>query len=109
MFQIGGLAAMCAIGLTGDGQVVWVGLIGGPDEPPTENELICQLLSLGVTEGLFAGGSGDVQYYDAESKTLCVAPERAKPVDKKWVLRGGQPERGLTCIVKLSWRHVPIN
>lgn len=105
MFQIGALAAMCAIGLTGDGQVVWVGLTGGPEEPPTENELVCHLLDLGAREGLFAGASGDVQYYDAESKTLCVAAERAKPADKKWVLRAGQTERGLTCIGKLGSRQ----
>ncbi len=107
MFQIGALASMCAIGLTGDGQALWVGLIGGPEEPPTEDALVRHLLDLGAMEALFAGASGDVQYYDAASKTLCVAAERAKSADKKWVLRAGQTERGLTCIAKLTGSDVP--
>ena len=106
-FDVNAIAAMAGIGLTANGRVVWVGLIGDIANPtnqqrlPIENDLARYLLDLGVTDALFAGASGDVQYYDAKSKTLAVAAERAKSEDKRWVLQPGQTERGLTCIVKL--------
>lgn len=107
LYTIGAPAALCAIGLMPDERIVWVGLIGDVANPSdwnrigTEDDLVRYLLDLGVTDALFAGASGDVQYYDAQSQTLCVAAERPKREDKRWVLRPGQTERGLACIVKL--------
>ncbi|MBI5300668.1 MAG: hypothetical protein HY868_00915 [Chloroflexi bacterium] len=112
LYTLGAPAALCAIGLMPDGRVVWVGLIGDVTNPAdwdrsgTEDDLVRYLLDLGVTNALFAGASGDVQYYDAPSQTLCVAAERPKSADKCWVLKPGQSERGLACIVKLVTANV---
>ncbi|MBI5033636.1 MAG: hypothetical protein HZB51_24210 [Chloroflexi bacterium] len=106
-YTLGAPAALCAIGLTPTGHAVWVGLIGDVANPAdwgrngTEDDLVQYLRDFGVTDALFAGASGDVQYYDAKSKTLAVAAERAKSEDKRWVLREGQTERGVSLIVKL--------
>lgn len=107
LYTLGAPAALCAVGLMPDGNVVWVGLIGDVANPTnwdrigTEDDLVRYLVDLGVRDALFAGASGDVQYYDAKSKTLCVAAERPKIPEKRWLLKPGQTERGLTCIVKL--------
>jgi hypothetical protein len=107
LYTIGAPAALSAIGLTADGRVVRVALIGDIANPTnwerlgTEDDLVRYLLDFGVTDALFAGASGDVQSYDAQSQTLAVAAERPKSKDKRWVLKPGQTERGLTCIVKL--------
>jgi len=107
LYTLGAPAALCAIGLMPSGKVVWMGLIGDVANPTnwdrigTENDLVRYLVDWGVRDALFAGASGDVQYYDAESKTLCVAAERPKIPEKRWILKPGQTERGLTCIVKL--------
>jgi len=107
LYTIGARAALSAIGLTADGRVVRVALIGDIANPTnwdrigTEDDLARYLLDLGVTDALFAGASGDVQSYDAQSQTLAVAAERPKSEDKRWVLKPGQTERGLTCIAKL--------
>ena len=107
LYTLGAPAALCAIGLMPDGNVVWIGLIGDVANPTnwdrigTEADLVRYLVDFGVRDAVFAGASGDVQYYDAESKTLCVAAERPKAPEKRWVLQPGQTERGLTCIVKL--------
>jgi hypothetical protein len=101
------VAALAGIGLTQDGKVVRIGLLGdlddqnNPDRLPTEDDLSRYLLDFGVTDALFGGGSGDVQHYDARSNTITVASERAKSADKKRVLRPGQTERGLSLIIKL--------
>jgi hypothetical protein len=100
-------AALSATGLTVDGRVVRVALIGDMENPAnwdrigTEHDLIRYLLDFGVTDALFAGASGDVQSYDASSQTLAVAAERPKSEDNRWVLKPGQTERGVACIVKL--------
>lgn len=107
LYTIGAAAALCAIGLIPDGRVIWVGLIGDVANPANwdrigaEDDLVRYLQDFGVRDALFAGASGDVQYYDAHSQTLCVAAERPKSADKRWVLKPGQTERGLACIVKL--------
>ena len=107
LYTLGAPAALCAIGLMPGGNVVWVGLIGDVANPTnwdrigTEDDLVRYMLEFGVTDALFAGASGDVQYYDAKSKTLCVAAERPKIPEKRWALKPGQTERGLTNIVKL--------
>ncbi len=107
LYTLGAPAALCAIGLMPDSNIVWVGLIGDVANPTnwdrigTEDDLVRYLVDFGVRDALFAGASGDVQYYNAASKTLCVAAERPKILEKRWVLKPGQTERGLTCIVKL--------
>jgi len=115
LYIIDTVAARSAIGLTSDGRVVRIALIGDIANPTnwdrigTEDDLVCYLLDFGVTDALFAGASGDVQYYDARSKTLAVAAERPKGETKRWVLKPGQTERGLTCIVKLvDTGHGPV-
>ncbi len=106
-YRSGSVAALSAIGLTEGGRVVRVALVGDVSNPTnwarigTEDDLVRHLLDFGVTDALFAGGSGDVQYYDARSNTLAVAAERPKSPDKRWILKPGQTERGLTCIIKL--------
>ncbi len=108
LYTLGAPAALCAIGLLPNGNVIWIGLIGDVANPTnwdrigTEDDLVRYLLELGVRDAVFAGASGDVQYYDVESKTLGVAAERPKIPEKRWVLKPGQTERGLTCIVKLQ-------
>ncbi len=107
LYELGAPAALSAIGLTAAGRAVWIGLIGDTENPTdwdrvgTEEDLAHYLLDLGVTDAVFAGVSGDVQYYDARTQTLCVAAERPKPEDMRWVLMPGQTERGLACIVEL--------
>ncbi|MBM3130690.1 MAG: hypothetical protein FJ009_18930 [Chloroflexi bacterium] len=104
---IGAPAALSAIGLTADARVVRIALIGDVTDPTnwdrigTEDDLIRYLRDFGVTDALFAGASGDVQTYDAPSQMLAVAAERPKIESKRWVLKPGQTERGVTCIVKL--------
>lgn len=103
-------AALSAIGVTADGMVVRVGLVGDvansqdTSRLPTESDLVQHLCDLGVADALFSGGSGDVQYYDAASQTLVVAAERPKSPDKRWVLQDGQTERGLALIAMLVRR-----
>ena len=86
------------MGLMADGRVVRIALIGDIGNPSnwdrigTEDDLVRYLVDFGVRNALFAGASGDVQYYDADSKTLCVAAERPKSADKRWVLMPGQTE-----------------
>ena len=107
LYTLGAPAALSAIGLTADARAVRIALIGDVANPTnwdrigTEDDLIRYLLDFGVTDALFAGASGDVQSYDTQSQTLAVAAERPKSADKRWVLKPGQTERGLTCIVKL--------
>jgi hypothetical protein len=62
-----------------------------------------------VVDALYAGGSGDVQYYDAETRTLVAAPERPKSADRRWLLREGQCERGLSVIAVLVRTHTTMN
>ena len=107
LYTLGAPAALSAIGMASDGRVVWIGLIGDVNDPgnperlATEDDLVRYLRELDVVDALFAGASGDVQYYDAFSQTLGVACERPKCEDKRWVLKPGQTERGLACMVKL--------
>ena len=97
-------APISAIGLTQAGDVIRISLVGDIDEPenvdrfPTEYDLIHYLDQFDVVDAIYTGASADVQYYDAQTQFLGVGPERPKPADRKWLLREGQSERGLTVI-----------
>ncbi len=107
LYTLGAPAALSAVGLSGDGYAAWVGLIGDVadltnwERAGTEADLARCLVDLGVTDAVFAGASGDVQYYDGDSQMLVAAAERPKSADRRWILKPGQTERGLTCIAKL--------
>jgi len=100
-------APISALGLALGGDVVRVSLIGDLERPdaidrlPTEHDLVDILTSLNVTDALYTGASGDVQYYDRPTGTLGIGRERAKSPDAQWLLRDGQTERGLTVIAVL--------
>lgn len=107
-FPAGGVPApISAIGLDNAGRVVRVSLVGNIACPgqlerlPTEYDLAGCLKQLNVVNALYAGGSADVQYYDSQTQTLIAAPERPKSADRKWLLRAGQTERGLSVIAML--------
>jgi hypothetical protein len=106
-------APISALGLASTGEVVRVSLLGDLEHPealerlPTEYDLVEVLLSLNVVDALYTGASGDVQYYDRATGTLCVGRERAKSPDARWLLREGQTERGLTLIAVLLPAEMP--
>jgi hypothetical protein len=93
-----------AIGIDKQRRVVRISLVGDIDNPndtkrfPTEYDLIYYLQEFNVVNALYTGASADVQYYDSKTRTLGIGPERPKSIDRKWVLREGQTERGITVI-----------
>jgi hypothetical protein len=107
LYTMGAPAAISAIGLTAEGRAVRIALIGDTADPTnwarlaTFDDMYRFLSEFDVTDALFNGGSGDVQTYDARSRTLAVAAERPQDQAKKWLLMSGQTKRGLTCITKL--------
>jgi hypothetical protein len=105
-------APICALGVTKDHKVVRISLIGDLDNPnlverqPTEYDLVHYLQEINVIDALYAGASADVQYYDSQTGTLGIGPERAKSVDAKWVLKKGQSERGIA-VIGVLWNQRP--
>lgn len=97
-------APISAMGINKHGRVVRISLVGDIDHPndpkrfPTEYDLIDYLQEFDVVEALYTGASADVQYYDSQTQTLGIGPERPKNVDGKWILKEGQTERGITVI-----------
>ena len=97
-------APISAIGIDKQGRVIRISLVGDVDKPnepehfPTEYDLIDHLQQFNVVTALYTGASADVQYYDSNTQTLGIGPERPKSADRKWLLREGQTERGIAVI-----------
>jgi hypothetical protein len=113
LFPAGGQCRtpVSALGIDDRGRAVRISLVGDVGDPgrverlPTEHDLARYLAELHVVDALYTGGSADVQYNDRPTGTLVAAPERPKSADRRWMLRAGQAERGLTVIAVL----VPVS
>jgi hypothetical protein len=101
-------APVSALGIARDGKAVRISLVGDGHKPqaidrlPTEIDLTHYLQKFEVVDALYTGASGDVQYFDRQTQTLGIGPERPKSADSQWLLREGQTERGLTVVGMLT-------
>lgn len=97
-------ASISAMGVDKHRRIIRISLVGDIDNPnatesfPTEYDLVSYLQEFDVVNALYTGASADVQYYDSKTGTLGIGPERPKSVDRRWVLREGQTERGIAVI-----------